>query len=733
MEPGFQFGNRYTLIRRLGEGATKEVFLARDEVLQRDVALCVFKPQVLSGIYLERIRREARTLAGLSHPNIVGLYDSREDDGHYLVTEYIAGGNLKSKLASDWKDDRDLDEVLRIAIEVAGALAETHAKGIFHRDVKPSNVLLTKEGTAKLGDFGFAKPFGDDSISEENRIVGTIAYMSPEATKGLPPDSPSDMYSFGVMLFELVTGRRPFHGEDESVFVHHQISPPPPPTRYIPSCPPPLEALILRLLDKKPEARPTAVKAAAELRRVRKGGPARRYMTPTATVLVIVLAAGFIAWWAPWVWPDPPIPIEQVCEIDERLAYDISPGPAHAKELRLLYRISPDNKPLFGHLGQLRKLHRLGDSHRGITYIYGAPGVGKSFFVKKHLKTTLPADANCVVKLSDVFTGSTKEFGFQVEPRSDVTTSGGKTLGTLPAITDPRDFQLRRLLSASGCEQNGELVPLVVIDDIDEVHPDSSRLILRSLDKFLLDPIQPKSGFLHVIVVGGSEGFAPWYRHPKRGDGIQEFLSTFELKGPVYPTTGDLEVLARNVLEFQLGKAKWKQAQQSGTASSLVRQFEQYVRRHRFLSYSIRSLSIATMISDRPSTSPNATGLELKDFLLSELLRRASEDLGRPDPDDEQYRRVLEQVASRYANPLDDDGFFVVAGGDKVSVPSEGRDVDEVDVRAVLDHSGIAITIPESYSTARYRFEPVWVQAHLIELANQRKYPRHQIRSCSTP
>lgn len=744
MEPGFQFGNRYTLIRRLGEGATKEVFLARDEVLRRDVALCVFKPHVLSGRYLERVRREARTLAGLSHPHIVGLYDSREDDGYYLVTEYIAGGNLKSKIASDWKDGGDLDEVLRIAVEVADALAETHAKGIFHRDVKPSNVLLTKEGTAKLGDFGFAKSFGDDSISEERRIVGTIAYMSPEQTKGLPPDSPSDMYSFGVMLFEMVTGRRPFHGEDVSVFVHHQNSTPPPPTRYIPSCPPRLEALILRLLDKKPEARPTAIEAAAELRRIRKGRPAgstptrtsepaRAYKVPAATILIIVLAVGFIAWWAPWVWPDPPIPIERVCEIDERLAYGISPGPAHANELRSLYRISPDNKPLFGHLDRLRKLHRLGVSHRGITYIYGVSGVGKSFVVRNHLTSTLPDEANCVVKLGDVFNGSTQKLGFEVAPRPDVTTSGGKTLGTLPAIIDPRDFQLGHLLSVSGCERNGELVPLVILDDIDEIHPDSSRLILRALDKLILTPGQPKASFLHVIVVGGSEGFAPWYRDPKRGDGIQKFLSTYELEGPVYKTTGDLEVLARNVYQFQRGKEKWKQAERNGTVSTLVGQFEQYVRQHRFLSYSIRLLSVATIISDRSSTSPDDTDIDLKKFLFGELLRRSSSDRSRADPSDEQYRRVLEHIASRYVSQLDDDGFFVVEGDEKVSVPNEEPDVDEVDVRAVLDHSGIAMTIPDSYSTARYRFEPVWVQAHLIELANQRKSPRHQYRSCSTP
>ena len=142
MESPSQLGGRYTLIRRLGEGATKEVFLAKDETLQRDVALCLFKPHVLSGGYLKRIRREARTLAGLTHPNIVGLYDFREDDGSYLITEYVAGGSLKSKIASDWKDQRNLDEVLGIAAEVADALTETHAQGIFHRDIKPSNVFL---------------------------------------------------------------------------------------------------------------------------------------------------------------------------------------------------------------------------------------------------------------------------------------------------------------------------------------------------------------------------------------------------------------------------------------------------------------------------------------------------------------------------------------------------------------------------------------------------------------
>lgn len=287
------------------------------------------------------------------------------------------------------------------------------------------------------------------------------------------------------------------------------------------------------------------------------------------------------------------------------------------------------------------------------------------------------------------------------------------------------------MFAASGCERDGELLPLVIVDDIDEIHPDSSRLILRSLDKLILDP-GPKAGFLHVIVVGGSEGFASWYRDPKRHGGIAEFLSVFELKGPLYSTTGDMEVLATDVLRFQMGKERWEEAVRDGTASTLVERYLRYVLRHRFLTYSIRSLAVATMISVRSSTSPDDTELDLKEFLLDELLRRSSSVHGRPDPSDDRYQWVLERIATKYATALNDEGFFVVGLDDTVPVTSETRDEGEVRVRDVLERSGIAITIPGSHSTARYRFEPVWMQAHLIELANQRAAPRHSYRSCST-
>lgn len=770
-----QLGGRYTLIRKLGEGATKEVFLARDETLEREVALCRFKPQALSRGYLERIRREAKLLAGLSHPAIVALHDLREDDGCYLITEHVPGGSLKSLLAGR---DRglDLDEALAIAIRVADALAETHTRGIFHRDVKPGNVLVDAGGRAKLGDFGLACPLGDESISEEGLIVGSVPYMSPEQAKGLPPDSPGDMYSLGVMLFEMVTGRRPFHGEDASVLVHHLNSEPPPPTRYVLHCPAPLETLILRLLDKRAEERPNASEAAAALRRIRAelaspadaghggtgdirssaaandalavavstdpaaasppGGPGarpdigrRRRWLPAVAFLCLTAAA--LAWWRPWHVTPPPHSIGRICAIDRQAWYDIVDGPATADELSELYRLSADNRPIFEHLATLRELHRAGTGHRGVTYVYGAPGVGKSFLVRNHLAHAFPGQGRCLVKLGDVFQRPASRLGFEVCERAELASvDGSMTLGRLPAACNARGFALRRMLAASGCSQDGA-PRWLVIDDIDEIHPDTARLLLREVDRLILDRTQPSDSFLHVVVVGGASGFAPWYRDPRRHGGIAHFHSAFRLRGPVYGTSGDVEVLAGNLLEFQKGADHWARAVRDGTAARLTSQYLRYARRHPFLSHSLRPLAIATFLSLRASVSPHDSEPEVKKFLLDELLRRATEMHGRPDPGDDAYREVLERIAVMYLHELDDQGFFVVERDDLVAMRHGEVEQVQLRVREVLDRSGITITDPGSHSTARYRFEPVWVQAHLVEQANRRRDPDHGYRSCA--
>jgi hypothetical protein len=280
MEESSPVGGRYSLIEMVGEGATKQVFRASDPILHRDVAVCRFKEHMLSSGYLAQVRREGQTLAGLNHPNIVAIYDFRDDDGVYMVTEFMDGGSLKERLTSASVEDAPLPELLRIAAEAADALSFTHDRGVFHRDVKPSNVMLTLGGTAKLADFGMAKPFNDDTISRTGVIEGTIPYMSPEQAKGERPDSPTDIYSLGIVLYELVAQRRPFHGEDVSVLVDHLNTPPPPPTRFSSTCPMRLEDLILRMLDKDASGRPTAKETAEQLRLIRSDLLEGRANTP---------------------------------------------------------------------------------------------------------------------------------------------------------------------------------------------------------------------------------------------------------------------------------------------------------------------------------------------------------------------------------------------------------------------------------------------------------------------
>jgi hypothetical protein len=317
--------------------------------------------------------------------------------------------------------------------------------------------------------------------------------------------------------------------------------------------------------------------------------------------------------------------------------------------------------------------------------------------------------------------------------RPDLVTLDGKLeFDSLPAVAQANEYELESILEVANCKQNDELVPLIIVDDIDEVHSETSNLILKSLDEFILDAAELNEDFVQVIAVGRAEGFAPWYQDSKRNDDIVEFLSVFRLNGPEFMTTGDLEILANNQFAFVLGTEIWDGMKQDGTAAELIDGYIDYVEWHPLLTYSVRTLAIATMITDRSSSSPDDSEADLKEFLFEELLRRATNTHSRPLPSNVQYRRILEEIAVRYAaeEKLDDEGFFTVGFNETVPVMEDGQSVGEVYVRDVLDHSGIAILEPASFSTARYRFEPVWVHSHLVELWNQSIDSNHTYRAC---
>ncbi len=212
---GTTLSGRYRLEARIGTGGMSTVYRALDETLQRRVAIKLMNREVASeSDQLERFRREARAVAQLSHPNIVGVIDAGEDEGRpYIVFEYVEGETLKERIRRLGR--LPIAEAVAYAIEIARGLGAAHARHIVHRDVKPQNVLLDEEGQAKVTDFGIARTLDEEGLTADGRVLGTTDYVSPEQALGQPVTGQSDLYSLGVVLYEMLTGEVPFRGENQ--------------------------------------------------------------------------------------------------------------------------------------------------------------------------------------------------------------------------------------------------------------------------------------------------------------------------------------------------------------------------------------------------------------------------------------------------------------------------------------------------------------------------------------
>ena len=219
---GMQLSGRYRLDAQVGTGGMSTVYRAFDSTLERRVAIKLMHRDIAADSdQLERFRREARAVAQLSHPHIVGVIDAGEEDGRpYIVFEYVEGETLKDRIRR--LSRLPVDEAIAYAIEIARALGAAHARGIVHRDVKPQNVLVDEEGSAKVTDFGIARSMDDSGLTAEGRVLGTTDYVSPEQALGHDVNGQSDLYSLGIVLYEMLTGDVPFHGENQvSVAMKH--------------------------------------------------------------------------------------------------------------------------------------------------------------------------------------------------------------------------------------------------------------------------------------------------------------------------------------------------------------------------------------------------------------------------------------------------------------------------------------------------------------------------------
>ncbi len=246
--------NRYRIVRPLGAGGMAEVYLAHDNVLQRDVAL-----KVMSGRYagdeefVERFKREAQSAAVLSHPNIVSIYDrgESEDGTYYIAMEYLCGGTLKDRILK--RGALPPRTAAAVALQIAEALQAAHEAGVVHRDIKPHNVLVTEAGNVKVGDFGIARAASSSTMTRTGSILGTAHYISPEQAMGEPVGPQSDLYSLGVVLYEMLTGTLPYDAETSiGIAMKHVNGHLVPPRELNPEISRGMNAVVMRLLEKNP-------------------------------------------------------------------------------------------------------------------------------------------------------------------------------------------------------------------------------------------------------------------------------------------------------------------------------------------------------------------------------------------------------------------------------------------------------------------------------------------------
>ncbi len=292
----------YRVLSLLGRGGMGEVYLAENLRLQKRVALKFLSPALSQdGLALDRLQREARAAAELDHPNIARIHDMQEADGrHFLVMEYVEGETLSERLAAHGR--LEPQEAERIAGAIAAGLEHAHGHGIVHRDIKSANVMLTPDGGVKILDFGLALRPDVTTLTQQGAVLGTLAYMSPEQVRGAPVDARTDLWSLGVVLYECLSGRRPFDGPSAESTIHNILKTAPHSiVRVNPTVPPVLDGIVARLLEKDPTRRyatardvlrdlgqsPSSQRTVAWLPRV--GGLRRRWPALVGIALAIAL------------------------------------------------------------------------------------------------------------------------------------------------------------------------------------------------------------------------------------------------------------------------------------------------------------------------------------------------------------------------------------------------------------------------------------------------------------
>lgn len=289
--------NRYEIIRRLGSGGMADVYLARDTQLGRQVAIKVlYKRYARDEEFVARFRREAQSAAALNHPHIVSIYDRGEaEDSYYIAMEYLEGRSLKAVI--DEEGPLEPARAIDYAEQMLRALQFAHENNVIHRDIKPHNIVINDRGQLKVTDFGIARAGSSPSVTETGSIIGTAQYLSPEQAKGKAVEQSSDLYSLGIVMYEMLTGRVPFEGENPvAIALKHLSDEPVPPQALVPEIPDNLNAVVMRALAKDPRDRyPGASEFLTDLERCRRDLPVVAPPPADDTAMTSVISAGAVA------------------------------------------------------------------------------------------------------------------------------------------------------------------------------------------------------------------------------------------------------------------------------------------------------------------------------------------------------------------------------------------------------------------------------------------------------
>ena len=275
---------RYILQEKLGSGGMAEVYRARDKLLDRPVAVKILHAEYRSDVeFVERFHREAKAAGKLSHPNIVNIYDVGTDGiDHYIVMEYMPSNTLKDKIREE--GPLDILTAVNIACDIASGLCHAHSNNIVHCDIKPHNILMTSDGHAKIADFGIARAVTESTLTYSGNVVGSVRYFSPEQAQGGAITPKSDIYSLGVVMYEMLTNHLPFTGDNVvTIAMKHVEEEPVPPNILREEIPPMLEAIVLRAMCKNPELRPDGMELIQALINVKASLNLTRANDPDST------------------------------------------------------------------------------------------------------------------------------------------------------------------------------------------------------------------------------------------------------------------------------------------------------------------------------------------------------------------------------------------------------------------------------------------------------------------